>query len=96
MFKAVVAAMRKSTTRVQFGSAYNQVNHTFRHVIEEAGLRPVEVAAAIRPTALRLGSSLAVEEGASGMVTLQGVRLQFYVYKLDEGLLNIGRIVVLK
>jgi RHS repeat-associated protein len=78
---------------MQFGRVPNQIYHTFRHVDEE-GLCRESVADAIAAELTRLGNDVPVGTAQAVTVTLEGKTIIAQAYRLDSGVINVGRIVV--
>ncbi|MDP0930203.1 hypothetical protein Q0601_23775, partial [Paracoccus onubensis] len=85
------AATRKTLPEgVTIGRNANQEYHAWRHVEDELGMSREPVRDAIiddLPSISELSDGLNVRQ-----VTVDGVKLQYNVYKLPDGTVNIGRI----
>ena len=82
------------TQAIVFGQDGNQASHTFRHT-DGLGLHREEVIDAIRahiqpylPLAMHPRSDALF----IGKVTVRGVELTYHAYRVNEGLVNVGRI----
>ncbi len=76
---------------VQFGRVENQVNHTFRH-IDKAGLDRNAVQQAVRQDVSRAAESLSKGQQHTGSVVVNGTRVEYSAFKLQDGTINVGRI----
>ena len=73
--------------------AQNQVSHAARHVIDR-GVHSVEL---VQATIRRDLASFNLEVGAfhKGVTTIQGIKYQYHVFKLPNGVMNVGTIIPL-
>ncbi|MDR1003800.1 MAG: hypothetical protein LBL97_02150 [Prevotellaceae bacterium] len=76
---------------IQFGNKPNQVYHTFRH-IDQMGLDRVAVSNAVKSDLNVISSSIKVGQTVNRTISVDGKTLQYTVYKLQDGTLNVGRI----
>ena len=81
---------RRVAAPVTFGRVANQVSHTFRH-IDAAGLDRIAVQNAVRSDLYRLGNALPANP-YNGQVIVNGMRIDYVAYALEDGTLNVGRI----
>ena len=84
------AATNVVPDNVYFGRNANQDYHVWRHVEDELGMSRLRVQDAVvadLPPVAGLSDGLNVR-----FVTVDGVRLQYNVFKLPDGTVNIGRI----
>lgn len=90
-----LAGMKKffgaGKTEIQFGRVDNQISHTFRH-IDKAGLDRNAVQQAIRQDLNRMGESLAKGQQATGNVVVNGTKIEYSAFRLQDGTINVGRI----
>ncbi|MGX9773218.1 RHS repeat domain-containing protein [Janthinobacterium aestuarii] len=78
-------------SEVQFGNVENQVNHAFRH-IDKAGMDRAAVQQAIRQDISRAAESLSKGQQYTGNVVVNGTRVEYSAFKLENGTINVGRI----
>ena len=81
---------RRVAAPVTFGRVANQVSHTFRH-IDAAGLDRIAVQNAVRSDLYRLGNALPANP-YNGQVIVNGMRIDYVAYALEDGTLNVERI----
>lgn len=77
--------------RVNFGRNSNQVYHTFRH-IDDLGISRASVQNAVHADLRQIAPSIRVGQTVNRVVSVDGESLQYTVYRLSSGELNIGRI----
>jgi hypothetical protein len=82
-------SLRAGATGIEFGANANQASHAFRH-IDDLGLTRDAVATAIRTD--MSGASLQVGQGVTRGVTVNGVDLTYRAHRINESVINIGRI----
>jgi RHS repeat-associated protein len=91
----IVAGLKRlfglGKSEVQFGNVENQVNHTFRH-IDKAGLDRTAVQQTIRQDVSRAAESLSKGQQYTGNVVVNGTRIEYSAFKLENGTINVGRI----
>lgn len=76
---------------IQFGSTENQIYHAFRHMDDLGIARPV-VKAAIKAHLPSVVNEIKAGEPLNKVIEVAGHRIQYSVYRLPDGTLNIGRI----
>ncbi|MEQ8358203.1 MAG: RHS repeat-associated core domain-containing protein [Cytophagales bacterium] len=82
----------KNIETIQFGKDPNQVYHAFRHV-KAAGLDPAVVKSAVTSDFFKY-SNLKSGVPYNFSINVQGKQVIYTAFKLDNGIVNIGRIVV--
>lgn len=80
-----------SDETIQFGRNINQKNHAIRHVLD-MGLDPNKVKGMIMSDVRSISSTLKKETLTTRNITIDGKNLQYNIYKLKDGTINIGRI----
>ncbi|MFL9903245.1 DUF6531 domain-containing protein [Paraburkholderia fungorum] len=94
--KAQCKPVVKDTSEVNFGRNENQLNHTFRHLDEE-GIPHQPVIDAIRQDlAENSGVKLAVGDGESFYVTVNGRLIEYSSHRLSPTEIRVGSIRPLK
>lgn len=76
---------------VQFGNNANQVHHTFRH-IDALGLDRSLVQSMIQNHFRTVSSQVVAGRPFNQIITIGGRNIQYTVFKLPNGVFNIGRI----
>jgi hypothetical protein len=79
--------LRAVDVGIEFGANANQVSHAFRH-IDAVGLSRDAVTTAIRADM----PALQVGQGVTRTVTVNGVDLTYRAHRVNETLVNVGRI----
>ncbi len=88
---AGVAGLSAMSSRAFFGRTPNQVYHTFRH-IDELGISRPAVRSAVQSDLNAISSSMQTGQAINRTVVVGGQKLQYTVFRLPDGNLNIGRI----
>jgi RHS repeat-associated protein len=92
-------AAAESDEIIQFGQNENQISHALRH-LEEEGLSPEEITdvkSAIKNDLSKTGGE--VKAGAPvtpRTITVNGVKIQYNAFRLNNSVINVGRITILK
>jgi hypothetical protein len=76
---------------IRFGANANQEYHTFRH-IEALGLSREAVQAEVIADLASKAAKMQPGQTISGIILVNGQRLQYNAHRLENGTVNIGRI----
>jgi hypothetical protein len=85
----------KSKKIVHFGQNSNQTRHTFRHT-DEYGLPRREVQSAIEQDLAKNMQKIDLQKSYTGTVTANGTKLEYNVYEIADGEINVGKIIIKK
>lgn len=88
---AAVGMMRGKVPKILFGRVENQISHTFRHV-EKAGFDRDVVQQAVTQDLSRMANSLSKGQQYTGAVHVNGTKIEYSAFKLENGTINVGRI----
>ena len=87
----IITGIEGDTSAIEFGKTAEQSAHALRHVIEE-GLNPQEVQAAIKNDIITNGP---VNAGSNTRyIEVAGKTLRYNAYRLANGTINVGKIVI--
>jgi hypothetical protein len=82
--------------QIRFGNNPNQEYHTFRHIERETNLTRNQVRKAIEDDLRDKMDGLHSGEAFSEILSVEGVTIRYSSYKFSTGVINIGRITVVK
>jgi hypothetical protein len=80
-----------TSPKIQFGKVSNQVYHTFRHT-NQLGLSQAAVTSAVQTDLRTIAGGIQAGQAVNRVITVSGQNLQYTVFKLPDGTLNVGRI----
>jgi hypothetical protein len=89
---ALETAIDSEASSIEFGKTADQTAHALRHVIEE-GLNPDEVQEAIKGD---IGNGNIQAGSNTRTIEVGGKTLRYNAYRLPNGAINVGKIVVEK
>lgn len=90
-FKFPKLKVRNVKTKVQFGKTDNQIYHTFRHT-DQLGISRDIIKTRIESHLQLVHKKIETSKPYNGIITIGKQKLQYTAYKLDNGIINIGRI----
>jgi len=76
---------------IQFGRVANQISHTFRHT-DALGLDRTVVKGAVEKHLQGVQSQIVAGKPFNQVIEVGGVRIQYTAFKLENGVINVGRI----
>jgi RHS repeat-associated protein len=86
-----LSSLRARSPKIQFGRVSNQVYHTFRHT-NQLGLSQAAVTSAVQTDLRTIARGIQLGQAINRVITVGGQNLQYTVFKLSDGTLNVGRI----
>ncbi len=94
MIQSISEAAAKITAKklvIEFGKTPNQIYHTFRH-IDKLGLDRKLVQTTIQNHFKPLSSQVVAGKPFNQIIEVSGQKIQYTIFKLNNGTFNIGRI----
>lgn len=89
----IVGFFRFGTNKVSFGRNADQFSHTFRH-IERAGLNQNSVQRAVQADLRHSASRIQTGRPFNQTIEVDGNRITYTAYRLEDGTINVGRIII--
>ncbi len=99
-YRSIAGLFGRSSAIIEFGGSENASLHAVRHLINEAGMNDAEVEA-VKQAITKDVSKVASSIGARGTaltrpIVVNGIKLEYNVFRRTNGVLNVGRIVLAK
>lgn len=82
----------KDTSEINWGKDANQINHTFRHLDEKGISRQPVIDAITKDVAENSGATLAVGDGETFYVTVDGMQIGYSAYRQSADVVRVGSI----
>jgi hypothetical protein len=76
---------------IQFGRVANQITHTFRHT-DAVGLDRSLVRSAVEAHLRTVESQMVAGRPFNQVIDVAGSRIQYAAFRLENGVINVGRI----
>lgn len=92
-FRNVLRSVGIFRNEVKFGANSNQVYHAFRHT-DRAGLNRRDVQRVVRSDLRSVAGQVRAGEPYNRTVFVGGKRVTYTAYRLEDGVINVGRITV--